>query len=246
MLAGKVAFVSGAAVGIGASVAKVLSREGAKVAVVAHLTSCSDTMKSLCGTGHIELPKTDISSQRSVLQAVKSIEEEFGRPADVVVNCAGITKDKVLLKMALEDFNKVIDINLKGTFLINKEFADAIRGSDRIKTGSIINVASIMGQIGNKGQANYSASKAGIIGFTKTAAKELAAIGIRVNCICPGFINTRMVESIPDQVREKLLSQVPLGEMGEPEDVAEVAAFLASERSKYITGAVVNVNGGWL
>ena len=245
MLSGKVAFVSGAARGIGAAVAAVLAREGARIAA-ADLNSCSETVKGLPGSGHIDLPEIDVSSNASVKSAVQSIADSFGRPADVVVNCAGITKDTFLLKMTEEEFDKVMDVNLKGTFFVNKEFASAIKASNEVNSGSFVNVASIVGQTGNKGQANYSASKAGVITFTKTAAKELAAFNIRVNCICPGFINTPMVDSIPDHLKQMLLFQIPLGKMGEPEDIAETAAFLASDRSKYITGAEINVNGGLL
>jgi NAD(P)-dependent dehydrogenase (short-subunit alcohol dehydrogenase family) len=171
---------------------------------------------------------------------VEKIINEFGR-IDILVNNAGITADKLLKDMTIQEWNKVISANLTGVFNCTK---CVIKSMQKRKSGKIINISSISGQIGNIGQANYSASKAGVISFTKTVAKEYAKDGITVNAISPGFIRTKMVENIPEKVMEKILKQIPLGRVGEPEEVAKLVCFLTSDDANYITGQVININGG--
>merc|ERR1719433_1431572 len=185
---------------------------------------------------------TDVSQSDSVSESFQRVLEKYKRPPDIIVNSAGITKDGFLLRMKEEDFDQVMDVNLKGTFLVTQTAASLMKENQL--AGSIVNIASIVARTGNIGQANYTASKAGVIGFTKTAAKELGKFGIRVNVILPGFIKTPMTDVVPDKVKEAFVSQIPLGEFGLPVDIAEVAAFLASSRSKYITAASLDVNGG--
>merc|ERR1712080_469511 len=185
---------------------------------------------------------SDVSSKDSVSDCFKQILDKYKRAPDIIVNSAGITKDGFMLRMKEEDFDQVIDVNLKGTFLVTQAAASLMK--EQKLTGSIVNIASIVGRTGNIGQANYTASKAGVIGFTKTAAKELGMFGIRVNVILPGFIKTPMTDVVPEKVKAGILASVPLGDFGDPEDIADVVAFLASSRSKYITGASLDVNGG--
>merc|ERR1719433_1254478 len=185
---------------------------------------------------------TDVSQSDSVSESFQRVLEKYKRPPDIIVNSAGITKEDFLLRMKEEDFDQVIDVNLKGTFLVTQTAASLMK--EQKLAGSIVNIASIVGRTGNIGQANYTASKAGVIGFTKTAAKELGKFGIRVNVILPGFIKTPMTDVVPDKVKMSFISQIPLGDFGDPLDIAEVSSFLASTRSKYITGASFDVNGG--
>merc|ERR1711881_725976 len=185
---------------------------------------------------------TDVSQSDSVKSCFQQVLDHYKRPPDIIVNSAGITKDGFLLRMKEEDFDKVISVNLKGTFLVTQAGASLMK--DKSLPGSIVNIASVAARTGNLGQANYTASKAGVIGFTKTAAKELGRFGIRVNVILPGFIKTPMTDVVPDKVKTGILSQIPLGDFGDPIDIAEATAFLACERSKYITGASFDVNGG--
>merc|ERR1711935_1125022 len=208
---------------------------------------------------------TDVSQSESVKDCFSKVLEKYGRAPDIIVNSAGITKDVLLLRMKEEDFDKVIDINLKGTFLVTQTAASLMK--DNKLQGSIVNIASIVGRTGNVGQANYTASKAGVIGFTKTAAKELGRFGIRVNVILPGFIETPMTDVIPEKVKVMVQSQIPLvsgrhsnkglkikliekltgrplGDFGSGADIGEAAAFLASDRARYVSGACIDVNGG--
>jgi len=245
MLSGRLALVTGGARGIGRAVCQVLANDGARV-VVADLDrdGCEETLKSLKQEDHHAI-KLDVSSGESVKDAMKQITEKYQTCPDAVVNSAGITMDGYLLKMTDDNFDKVIDVNLKGTYRINKIAASAMK-SAKLEYGSIVNISSIVGKTGNAGQTNYAASKAGVIGFTKSAAKELGKFGIRVNAICPGFINTPMIETIPEHMQQMILYQIPLGTMGQPEDIAETASFLLSKKSKYITGTVIDVAGGLL
>merc|ERR1711935_680045 len=242
VLSGRLALVTGDGRGIGRAVSQVLARENAQV-VVTDLSSegCKETLQDLKTGDHMALV-SDVSQSESVKDCFSKVLEKYGRAPDIIVNSAGITKDVLLLRMKEEDFDKVIDINLKGTFLVTQTAASLMK--DNKLQGSIVNIASIVGRTGNVGQANYTASKAGVIGFTKTAAKELGRFGIRVNVILPGFIETPMTDVIPEKIKSQFISQIPLGHMGDPIDIGEVASFLASDRAKYITGASFDVNGG--
>ncbi|XP_037330453.1 estradiol 17-beta-dehydrogenase 8 isoform X3 [Pungitius pungitius] len=196
----------------------------------------------LRGQGHMAAA-VDVSSKESVKKLLTSVQTRFFQPPSVCVNAAGITQDDFLLNMEEEHFDKVLLVNLKGSFLVLQAVAQALVACGAPK-GSIVTVGSIVGKVGNIGQANYSASKAGVEGLTRTAAKELSRFGIRCNCVLPGFISTPMTDKVPERVISKMELLVPLGRMGEPAEVADVCAFLASDDSGYITGASVEVTGG--
>jgi len=267
VLAGRLALVTGGGSGIGRAVCQVLARDNARVVVTdLNMEACTATQQSLRPDEHLSVV-TDVSSKESVGSCFQHILEKYKRAPDIIVNSAGITKDGFMLRMKEEDFDQVIDVNLKGTFLVTQAAASLMK--DQQLPGSIVNIASIVGKTGNIGQANYTASKAGVIGFTKTAAKELGKFGIRVNVILPGFIKTPMTDVVPDKMKmivqfqiplsarqkeetnwktrlaEKLAGR-PLGDFGDPEDIAETAAFLSSNRARYMSGACVDVNGGLL
>jgi 3-oxoacyl-[acyl-carrier protein] reductase len=243
MLTGKVAVVTGAGRGIGRAIALKLAQLGASI-VIDYRSSAKEAEELISeirnNGGKAEMVQADVSSFEEAEKVIKFAVESFGK-LDILVNNAGITKDTLLLRMKEEDFSKVLDVNLKGVFNCTKH-ASAIMLKQ--KSGRIINISSVIGLIGNAGQANYAAAKAGIIGFTKSIAKELGSRGITVNAIAPGFITTDMTEVLSDKVKEKLLENVPLKRLGSPEDVANLAAFLASENASYITGQVINVDGG--
>merc|ERR1712117_227266 len=242
VLSGRLALVTGGGSGIGRAVCQVLARDNARVVVTdLNIDSCLQTQQELRPDEHLSLA-ADVSQADSVRECFQKVMEKYKRAPDIIVNSAGITKDGFLLRMKEEDFDKVIDVNLKGTFLVTQAAASLMK--EQQLPGSIVNIASIVGKTGNIGQANYTASKAGVIGFTKTAAKELGRFGIRVNVILPGFIKTPMTDVVPDEVKTGILSQIPLGDFGDPIDIAEATAFLASSRSKYITAASLDVNGG--
>ncbi|XP_023341629.1 estradiol 17-beta-dehydrogenase 8 [Eurytemora carolleeae] len=241
-LSGKLALVTGGGRGIGRAVCQILSRENAQVIVTdLNLDNCNQTLQSLSQLSHLAV-QSDVSSSNSVKLCFEQILDKYKRAPDIIVNSAGITKDGFLLRMKEQDFDQVIDVNLKGTFLVTQTGAGLMK--DQGIQGSIVNIASIVGKTGNIGQANYTASKAGVIGFTKTAAKELGKFGIRVNAVLPGFIQTAMTDAVPDKVKEKIVAEIPLGHLGQPEDIAYTCLFLASSRSKYITGASIEVAGG--
>ena len=241
-LAQEVAIITGAARGIGRAIAEALAREGAKVVLVDLLPAvrrhrCRDAAKA----GYEVLALTgDVASFDQAQQLVDQTIEHYGQ-VDILVNNAGITRDNLLLRMPPEDWEKVININLTGTFNLTKA---AIKPMIKRKTGKIINIASIIGEIGNVGQANYAASKAGVIAFTKSVAKELGSRGIRANAVAPGFIKSQMTEVLPDKVKAELEKQIPLSRLGLPEDVAKAVVFLASSDADYITGQVLNIDGG--
>jgi len=241
-LKGLNALVTGAAQGIGRAIALRMADEGAGVCVAdINLETARVTAGELEKKGVKSLAVAlNVADPESVSNAFATFTKEFER-LDILVNNAGITRDALLLRMKDEEWDAVLDVNLKGTFLCSKE---AIRIMSRQRSGKIINISSIVAFIGNPGQANYSSSKAAIIGLTKTIAREYASRGIRVNAIAPGFIETAMTENLPEKVKEEMKKAIPLGHFGRPEDIASVAVFLASKDADYITGQVFHVNGG--
>ncbi|XP_016349917.1 (3R)-3-hydroxyacyl-CoA dehydrogenase [Sinocyclocheilus anshuiensis] len=257
--------------GIGRTVCQRFASEGASVVVAdRNEESANQTLELLSrdhkGQGHLALG-VDVSSKDSVERLVTSIQVSvpflgssgargvsdktgsscvclvFFQPPSVCVNAAGITQDEFLPKMEEDEFDKVIEVNLKGTFLVTQAISKALVSAGAVK-GSIITVGSIVGKVGNIGQVNYSASKAGVEGLTRTAAKELSKFGIRCNCVLPGFITTPMTDKVPEKVIDKLTAVIPMGRMGEPAEVADACAFLASDDSRYITGISIEVAGG--
>ena len=243
MLSGRLALVTGGGSGIGRAVCQVMAREGARV-VSADINegSAKETAALLGGADHVGVP-LDVTSEESVAAVVRGVVEKYGAPATCVVNCAGITSDSFLKNMSTDKFMRVLDVNLKGSFLVTKLASNAMIESK--VGGSITNLASILGKTGAISQCNYSASKGGVESFTRSAAKELGRKGIRCNAILPGYIDTPMTAPIPKEIRKMTLPLIVLGRSGNPEEVAELAAFLASDRASYITGASVDVNGGF-
>ncbi|PLT34243.1 3-oxoacyl-[acyl-carrier-protein] reductase [Bacillus sp. V5-8f] len=242
-LEGKAALVTGASRGIGRAIALELARLGANVAVnysgsEAKANEVVDEIKVI-GRSAIAV-QCDVSNAESVTSMVKSVIDEFGS-LDILVNNAGITRDNLLMRMKEEEWDSVINTNLKGVFLCTKAVT---RQMMKQRSGRIINIASIVGVSGNPGQANYVAAKAGVIGLTKTAAKELATRGITVNAVAPGFISTDMTDKLSEEVKEAMLKQIPLARFGDPQDIAGVTAFLASEAGSYMTGQTLHVDGG--
>lgn len=243
LLDGKTALVTGASRGIGRAIALRLAAEGARVAInYAGNVKAAEEVKAAveAAGGAAILCQADISDSAAVEAMVADVVKEFGT-IDILVNNAGITRDTLLMRMKDEDFAKVLDTNLKGVFYCTKAVAKLMM---KKHSGRIVNMASVVGLVGNAGQTNYAAAKAGVIGFSKSAAKELASRGITVNVVAPGFIGTDMTAVLPEAVKEKTLAGIPLGKMGEPEDVANAVLFLASDQASYITGQVVNVDGG--
>ena len=241
-LKGKVALVTGSAQGIGKSIATSLAKEGADIIVSdINLELAEKTAGEISSLGvKAKALRMDVADSRDVEEKVKDAISQFGK-IDILVNNAGITKDALLVRMKEEDFDSVIKVNLKGTYNLVRAISPLMM---KARSGKIVNIASVVGQMGNVGQANYAASKAGIIGLTKTAAKELAGRGVNVNAVAPGFIDTEMTKRLPEEVKTKLKEAIPLGRLGTPEDVASAVLFLASDDSNYITGQVINVNGG--
>jgi 3-oxoacyl-[acyl-carrier protein] reductase len=241
-LTGKVALVTGAAQGIGKAVALLLARNGADLVVSdINLEKAQETAKEIQAIGRKALAvKVDVANLRDVERMVQAVLEQLHQ-IDILVNNAGITRDKLILRMTEEDWDAVLDVNLKGTFNCTKV---VIRHMSKQKSGKIVNIASVVGEMGNAGQANYSASKAGVIGFTKTIAREFAQRGINVNSIAPGYVETPMTNALPEKVKEELKRMIPMERLGRPEDIAEAVLFLVSASSNYITGQVLNVNGG--
>ena len=243
LLDGKTALVTGASRGIGRAIALRLAAEGARVAInYAGNVKAAEEVKAAveAAGGAAILCQADISDSAAVEAMVADVVKEFGT-LDILVNNAGITRDTLLMRMKDEDFAKVLDTNLKGVFYCTKAVAKLMM---KKRSGRIVNMASVVGLVGNAGQTNYAAAKAGVIGFSKSAARELASRGITVNVVAPGFIGTDMTAVLPEAVKEKTLAGIPLGKMGEPEDVANAVLFLASDQASYITGQVVNVDGG--
>ncbi|KOX79360.1 Estradiol 17-beta-dehydrogenase 8 [Melipona quadrifasciata] len=244
MVAGKVAFVTGAGSGIGREVCRILAKQGAKViAADRNLENATNTITSLNDPGHLAL-NVEVSNEQSIQQAFKSAINKYLTPPTIIVNSAGITRDQFILKLSNEDFAKVLDVNLKGTFYVIQTAVKEIVNANIGIGSSIVNVSSIIGKTGNMGQANYAASKAGVIALTQTASLEFGQFGIRVNAVLPGFIETPMTETVPDNVKQLFIQKIPLHRMGKPEEVAEVITFLASSKSSYINGASIEVTGG--
>lgn len=243
LLDGKTALVTGASRGIGRAIALRLAAEGARVAInYAGNVKAAEEVKAAieAAGGTAILCRADVADSAAVEAMVADVAKEFGA-IDILVNNAGITRDTLLMRMKDEDFAKVLDTNLKGVFYCTKAVAKLMM---KKRAGRIVNMASVVGLVGNAGQTNYAAAKAGVIGFSKSAAKELASRGITVNAVAPGFIGTDMTADLPESVKEKALSDIPLGRAGQPEDVANAVLFLASEQASYITGQVVHVDGG--
>lgn len=243
MLENKVALVTGAGRGIGRAIALALAKEGAEVVV--NYNGSEERAKEVKQTieengGKASIYKCNVSDFEACEAMIKDIVKEHGR-LDILVNNAGITKDGLIMKMKEEDFDSVLNVNLKGTFNTIRHSA---RQMLRQKSGKIINISSVSGILGNAGQANYAASKAGVIGLTKTMARELGSRGITVNAIAPGFVDTEMTGVLSEEIRENACRQIILGRFGKPEDIANVAVFLASDKADYITGQVISVDGG--
>ena len=240
---GRVAIVTGGGRGIGRAVAARLAEAGANVAISYRQddAAAEETAQRVREAGvECELFKGDISSPEDVETLFKGVDDAFGR-VDILVNNAGITRDNLMMRMKEEEFDEVLRTNLKGTYLCTRA---ALRPMIRARWGRIVNVSSVVGLVGNAGQANYAASKAGIIGFTKSVAREVAQRRITVNAVAPGYVETELTGSLPENVKDQIRGQVPMGRFGEPEEVAEVVAFLAGEAAGYLTGQTIAVDGG--
>ncbi len=243
LLDGKKALVTGASRGIGRAVALKLASEGAKVAInFAGSTAKAEAVKQEieANGGEAILVQADVSDAEAVETMVTKVQEAFGT-IDILVNNAGITRDGLLMRMKEEDFDAVINTNLKGVFHVTKVVSKLMM---KKRTGRIVNMASVVGLTGNAGQTNYAAAKAGVIGFTKSAARELAGRGITVNAVAPGFIHTDMTDAMPEKAKDATLATIPLKRIGEPEDIANAVLFLASDYASYITGQVLAIDGG--
>ncbi|AKM18492.1 3-oxoacyl-[acyl-carrier-protein] reductase [Geobacillus sp. FSL K6-0789] len=243
MLEGKIALVTGASRGIGRAVALELARQGANVVVnyAGSEAKANEVVEMIRSLGREAIAvQADVARAEEVERLVKTALDQFGR-LDILVNNAGITRDNLLMRMKEEEWDAVINTNLKGVFLCTKAVT---RPMMKQRGGRIINIASVVGVIGNPGQANYVAAKAGVIGLTKTAARELASRNITVNAVAPGFITTDMTEALSEELKGEMLKQIPLARFGEPDDVARVVAFLASDAAGYMTGQTLHVDGG--
>lgn len=242
-LKGKTAIVTGGARGIGRAIALTLAKAGANIVI--NYTSSSKAADEVVeeakklGVSALAM-KADVSKNDEIENLVKQVLNDFGS-IDILVNNAGITRDNLLIRMSEEDFQDVIDINLKGAFICTKHVSKVMM---KQRTGKIINIASVVGVMGNAGQSNYAASKAGLIGFTKSIAKELAKRNVNVNAVAPGYIETDMTASLSDKVKEEFMNVIPLPRAGQPQDVANAVLFLSSEYSDYITGQVIHIDGG--
>jgi 3-oxoacyl-[acyl-carrier protein] reductase len=241
-LENKIALVTGAARGIGQAIALQLAADGADLALCdVKAEWLEDTAAKVKALGRrAETYAMDVANGAAVGEAVAKVLADFGR-IDVLVNNAGITRDTLLMRMSEEDWDAVLDINLKGAFLVTKA---VVKPMMKQRSGAIVNIASVVGIMGNPGQANYTASKAGLIALTKTTAKELGSRNVRVNAVAPGFIRTAMTDKLAEPVKEAMLKMVPLGRLGEPEDVAKAVAFLASDAAAYVNGQTLAVCGG--
>lgn len=240
ILASKTALITGARRGIGRAIALKLAENGADCILLAR-TAPEELAQEIRDLGRRAIAlAVDVSDNEAVEAALKSAIAEMGG-LDILVNNAGITDDTLLMRMKLEQWQRVLDTNLSGAFYCTKA---AMRPLLKSEAGRVINISSVVGQMGNAGQANYAASKAGLIGFTKSVAKELGSRGVTVNAIAPGFIETDMTDELSDEIKAALLPQIPLGKLGAAEDVAHAALYLASDAARYVTGQVLNVDGG--
>lgn len=241
-LENKIALITGAARGIGQAIAVQLAADGSDLALcdvkADWLAETAEKVKAL--GRRVECYAMDVADADAVAKTVAQAAADFGR-IDILVNNAGITRDTLLIRMSEEEWDAVLDINLKGAFLVSKAVAKVMM---KQRSGAIVNIASVVGITGNAGQANYTASKAGLIALTKTTAKELGSRNIRANAVAPGFIRTAMTDQLSEQAKDNMLKLVPLGRPGEPEDVAKAVAFLASDNSAYVNGQVLTVCGG--
>ena len=241
-LNGKTAIVTGSSRGIGAGIVETFASYGARVCVTysKSLDSAKKVFDSLKGEGHI-LKSLDTSNEESIDKFFSEVLKEWNNQIDILVNNAGIASDQLLLRMKPKDFDSVYNVNLRGSFLCTKAVAKSMM---KARKGSIINISSVVGSTGNPGQSNYAATKAGLEAFSKSIAKELGSRGIRINSVAPGFIRTEMTDVLDDKQKEALLNHLPLGRLGEADDVSNAVAFLASDLSSYITGQCFHVNGG--
>ena len=243
LLDGKTALVTGASRGIGRAIAIRLASEGAAVAInYAGNVKAAEEVKAVieAAGGRAMLVQADVADSTAVDAMIKAVIEAFGQ-IDILVNNAGITRDGLLMRMKEEDWDAVINTNLKGIFHCTKAVSKLMM---KKRYGRIVNMASVVGLIGNAGQSNYAAAKAGVVGFSKSMARELASRGITVNMVAPGFIDTDMTAVLPDKVREAMVADIPLGKIGTPENVADAVVFLVSDQASYITGQTINVDGG--
>ena len=242
MLNDKIAIVTGASRGIGQAIAFELGKMGATVVGTATSDKGADAISAFFSENGINGKgmKLDVSSQESVDEVLKSINDEFGAPT-ILINNAGITRDNLLMRMKEEEWQSIMDTNLTSVFRMSKA---VLRGMMKAKFGRIVNIASVVGATGNPGQTNYSAAKAGMVGFTKSMAREVGSRGITVNAVAPGFIDTDMTRELPEEQRNALLSSIPLGRLGNPAEIAAAVVFLTTDAGGYITGETIHVNGG--
>lgn len=238
---GKTVLITGATGGIGRGICKLFQQQGAQLAIVGRdEAKLEDFRKSELPDGDVKIYAVDLSDENNIAELAAKVEADCGK-IDVLINNAGITKDNLSLKISPEAWHKVLDTNLTSSFLLSKAVLPIML---KQRFGRIINMTSIVGVVGNAGQSNYAASKAGLIGMSKSMALEVASRGITINCLAPGFIKTPMTDVLPDKAKEKLLENIPMSKMGTPEDVAHAAVFLASDEAGYITGQTIHVNGG--